>query len=199
MNIVTHETPFPWLEIHNLYTKDEMETIRSELKFLSKGEKLLPPEQTGTATDDDGNPIKNNRGVFLDDIYGQHRRFSDILQINRKVFSSLSDTGLWFYDNFVPESKSDSTLISYYENYDHYKPHRDESVVTVLTWFFDTPKSFIGGDLYFPDYDIGFMIEDGISIAFPSSIRHEVIPIIMEESELNQQKGRYCLSMFINM
>ena len=61
--------PFPYLKIENLYTEEELELIADELIFLNHKSKLEDPEFTGSAEDSSGNVLKENKGLFLDDLY----------------------------------------------------------------------------------------------------------------------------------
>ena len=188
---------FPYLKIKNLYSERETYLIWKEIEFLSINNKLEPPQKTGQS---DPN-AKKNSGIFIDDVYTE-RKFSDILQINRKIFSkeiTEKYKNLSFFGNYFLNINLDYTLLQYYENDEFYKSHMDQSVITTITWFFKEPKKFIGGDLLFPNYNELIKIENNLTVIFPSCIHHEVIPIKMEKRFTNMGLGRYSLSNFAHI
>jgi hypothetical protein len=192
------QDPLPFLKIENLYTEEELKLIWQELEFLNCLDKLEPPEKTGTATDEDKNPLKNNSGLFLDYLY-TNRKISNILTVNRKLFApEILDVfcELSFGYRVIQKTNHDATLISYYENGGYYKPHEDESIFTAVTWFFKEPKSFTGGNFYFTDYDYKIEVENNMAVLFPSFVTHAVDEIKMIDDSLNSY-GRYAMSQFV--
>jgi hypothetical protein len=192
--------PFPYLKIENFYTENELTGIWQELNFLTYKHKLQPPEMCGTAYDENNNPQKRNRGLFLDQIYS-NRDISNILVINRKIFQ-LDYLKLYSNLNFgyrnILFANNDSTLISYYEDGDHYKPHHDNSSHTALTWFFKEPQKFEGGNLFFPEFDYTIEIKNNMLVMFPGFLIHQVFEIKMENNIEFSGDGRYCMSQFIS-
>ena len=178
--------PFPYLKIENLYTEEELYLIADELIFLNHKSKLEDPEFTGSAEDSSGNALKENRGLFLDDLY-KRREISNILSVNRKIFKKEyleAYASLSFGYKSILECNHDATLISYYENGGYYKPHKDTASHTALTWFFETPKRFEGGDLFFPEYDEKIEIQQNMVVIFPSFV-----------SYLSKKIGQHALSI----
>lgn len=186
------DIPCPVVIIDDFYSDDELELIIRELDFLSP-EKLLPPDITGAATDNDGRMKKENQGMFLDDLYSD-RNVSDILTLNRKAFSpevvkTLTDAHDIFYG--YQFANSDSTLVSHYKDGNYYEPHRDSSIFTTLSWFYKQPKPFEGGDLILTDYDITIECKLNRMVFMYGSTQHEVLKV--------KGDGRYCISNFVNM
>lgn len=193
------ENPFPYLKIENMYSDEELELIHQELVFLNYDHKLGGPEETGSAIDNNI-ILKNNRGLFLDDLY-RKREISNILNVNRKVFNKEyleSYASLNFGYKSILECNYDSTLISYYENGGYYHSHRDTAIHTALTWFFKVPKLFEGGNLIFTEYDEVIKINHNMTIIFPSFVKHSVEEVIIEE-DLPRGFGRYCMSQFMRI
>jgi Rps23 Pro-64 3,4-dihydroxylase Tpa1-like proline 4-hydroxylase len=181
--------PVPHCIIRNYYNEQELELIWREIEFLHG--KLKPPDQTGTARDENG-PLKLNRGIFLDDLYSD-RNLSNILGVTRKLVSPDIIQNIinkhWFYDYLLPSDRlKDSTLLTHYFTGCYYKPHRDSSCVTCISYLWKEPKLFEGGDLYFGSYKVP--IENNCMLIFPSCAMHEVKPVTGE--------GRYALSQFVN-
>jgi hypothetical protein len=200
MDSIIHQikNPFPFLQIENLYDENELKLIWQELDFLNCPNKLQLPEKTGTALNEENIPIKKNKGLFLDEIYSK-REISNILTLNRKLFNSeIKDafSELSFGYQSIKCTNSDSTLISYYENADYYRPHRDTALYTAVTWFFKEPKAFIGGDFYFSDYNMKIEIQNNMMILFPSFVEHSVDEIILKNKSLSGY-GRYAMTQFI--
>jgi Rps23 Pro-64 3,4-dihydroxylase Tpa1-like proline 4-hydroxylase len=191
--------PFPYLKIENMYSDEELELISEELIFLNHKNKLESPEKTGSATDNH-NILKNNKGLFLDDLY-KKREISNILTVNRKIFNKEyleSYASLNFGYRTILECNFDSTLISYYENGGYYYPHNDVAIHTIVTWFFKVPKLFEGGNLIFPQYDEKIEIEHNMTVIFPSFVIHSVEEVEMDEN-LPPGFGRFCMSQFMHI
>jgi hypothetical protein len=198
MKIYEITDPFPFLKIENLYDKDELKLIWQELDFLTHKIKLNPPEETGGATDKNNIILKNNSGLFLDNVYSK-RELSNILEVTRKIFLPEildSFSKLSFGYNCVKYTNEDRTLLSYYENSSYYKPHTDDAIYTVITWFFKEPKSFTGGDFYFCDYNYQIKIKNNMSIIFPSFVKHSVDEVSLDK-KFPTGYGRYSISQFM--
>jgi Rps23 Pro-64 3,4-dihydroxylase Tpa1-like proline 4-hydroxylase len=200
MKIEVFETPFPYIRIFDLYEENELKLIWEELEFILNDRIISGPEVTGSATDDENNFLKKNKGIFLDELYSD-RNTSNILTLNRKVFINLAhisnQSNFWLFKKSLISANWDTTLISYYENSDHYKKHSDISEFTCLTWFFKKPKKFSGGDLIFPDFNFKIEVEDNSFILFPSGIEHEVSEVKMNPENMGKKMGRVCMSQFM--
>ena len=183
--------PVPFCIVHNYYTPEELELIWRELDFLQG--KFLEPEQTGTAMGANGKPRKQNKGLFIDDVYTK-REYSNILTVNRKlgtpdITKGIQSSGHWFYRYLNPSPQlSDRTLVSYYSDGDHYKPHTDAATFTAISYHWREPKQFSGGDLFFGNFQVP--IENNCLLVFPSCTEHEVKPVT--------GSGRYALTQFVN-
>ena len=197
MKLTLYTEPIHFIYIEDLYESAELNSIWQELEFLNSNGKLLDPEMTASAKED-GVLIKKNKGVFLDVLYTD-RNFSNILSINRKTLTSeiINQKNSWYFKDIC--SNRDDTLISYYENNDYYKPHKDIALVTICSWFFKEPKKFTGGNFYFVDHNIKVEVKNNSAIIFPSHIRHAVDTIDMNEQDRNKGFGRYCISQFLSV
>jgi Rps23 Pro-64 3,4-dihydroxylase Tpa1-like proline 4-hydroxylase len=181
-----------------LYNESELKLIWQELDFLNYPEKLKIPEKTGTAFNEENIPLKSNKGLFLDTIYPE-REISNILTLNSKSFDSKivdAFSELSFGYQSIKQTNDDSTLISYYENADYYKPHEDIAMYTAVTWFFKEPKAFIGGDFYFSDYNVKIEVQNNMMILFPSFVKHSVDEITLKDKSLSGY-GRYAMTQFL--
>ena len=171
---------------------DGSEPMR-ELKILEPI--LEDPSKTGTACDEDGNPLKKNKGIFFCDVFQPcYADCSPTSQVLEAFIEAISN------HEFTPNSafqacyskQGFNVLFSAYKNGDYYEAHRDRSKLTVLYWLGE--KNFEGGDLYLPDFDYTIPYEQNKLIMIPSHYRHEVTKISTD------QEGfvRYCASAFIN-
>ena len=187
----------PIISIENFYTNDELKLIWRELNFLNSGDKLKDIEEMGTAQDKDGNYLKKSKGVFLDHIF-MDRSFSDILNINRKIFfpefvEEISKKNLIF--RYLSKCNRDSTLLSFYTEGGYYDNHEDSCCITAISYFFLEPKKFKGGDLFFSDFDIEIEIKNNMILIFPSCFTHAVSEI----TECKEEKyGRYSMTQFVS-
>ena len=187
--------PIPYLIIDNTFSIDEQNLIYKELEFLQP--KLLGAEHTGPSLYEDGSSKKKNTGVFLDALF-TNREFSDILRINRKLFNKeVRQAAVKCHPAYglINSTSSDSTLISYYEDTDHYAPHIDYSITTMVSWFFKTPKNFEGGEFIFSDYNIKIEPVNNRTVLFLSCYRHEVTRILMKDITV-PCSGRFSMSIF---
>lgn len=204
MNVQHISNPFPYIIVRDLYDSGQLESIWEELKFLGHTQKLSGPADTGSATkpmegSEEKKYLKQNNGVWLDNVFAD-RKYSNILQINRKLFALREIIWMnhphWYFhqDGLL----KDTTLISYYENTDYYHTHKDTAYFTAITWFFKEPKKFKGGNFYFDDYDIEIEVENNKMVIFPSVINHSVDELKMSSQDLNKNLGRYSMVQFGN-
>jgi Rps23 Pro-64 3,4-dihydroxylase Tpa1-like proline 4-hydroxylase len=193
--------PFEAILVKNTYSEKELVDIWKELDFLTRKDVLLTPEMTASAKDSQGKFLKNNKSVFLFQIY-QKQEISPIISYTSKIFSVEVGN---FYKKINPMHQmffsinQRSLLLNYYENNDFYDYHTDKSVYTSVTYLFKEPKSFTGGDITFKinEHEYTQKIENNLSIVFPSSYLHSVSPIKMkEENEEFSGLGRYCINQF---
>jgi Rps23 Pro-64 3,4-dihydroxylase Tpa1-like proline 4-hydroxylase len=194
MELNSYRDPFPYLIIKNLFTPVEYLEMTSEWMTLS--DTALPPERTAGAKDVNGNNLKKNSGIFLDDIYKQNREASATLRHNRKLFdpkltAQIEATNPTF--GLIRSSSIDTTLISYYRPTDHYEIHYDYNSVTALTYFLPRGRTFSGGILRFVDYGVEIIPSDNETVVFLGCIRHEVTPIESDDDSIN----RVAMSQFI--
>lgn len=202
MNITKLPLSEPVLLIKDFFTDEEKNRIVKEIEFLCVLDKLLGADHTGTARDEiTDEPKKRNTGLFLDTVYNI-RECSDILNLTKKYFSNEMIDAVEresFYFKLLKRSNTDSTLLSYYENSDHYRSHEDQSEITIITYYWKTPKMFTGGNLSFTDYNYTVELEPWDVIVFPSFMNHEVSKVEMLPGvQKNKLNGRVALSTFVS-
>ena len=199
MKFTIVKEPIPYLYIDEIFTPYELRKIYQELEFIQPN--LLGPDHTGTAftiKDETKIDLKKNKGVFLDALF-PFRKFSSILTFNRKFFTPEILNNLTKCHpayNLIYNCNQDNTLISYYEDSEHYGRHSDQSIITINSWFFKEPKNFLGGEFIFSDYNISIPVKNNSSVIFFSCYKHEVTPVKIINKSV-ECSGRFSMSMFI--
>jgi len=191
----------PIVVIDNFYSEESCKNIWQELCFLNNSFKLLSPDSTGSAIDLKTNlPLKNNLGISLDEAYA-NRNVSNILKENRKVFLDEFTDRLVEYSVFfryLRAANIDTTLVQYYENSDYYKFHTDDSTITIISWFYERPKKFSGGNLIFEN-NLTINCEYNRTVIFPSILFHSVEEILMDSESQNKNYGRYSITQLVSI
>jgi predicted 2-oxoglutarate/Fe(II)-dependent dioxygenase YbiX len=192
----------PVLVIDDMYTEEELRLIWNELEFLTSPKRLLDAKSTNAATGDDGQYVKTATGVYLDEFYG-NRKFSDILAINRKLFSDEiynHAINLSIFYGLLRTTNNDHTLINYYDNSQEYAAHVDGTVFTAVTTFFKEPAQFEGGDFVFPQVDLVVEKKHNRLVMFPGSLQHAVTPVKMSSTYPPfSGYGRYAMAQFLTV
>jgi hypothetical protein len=180
MDIEFFNEPVTFCIIRNFFSDDEKELCLTELNKLKP--QLTLPGNTGGATSMTGQNKKNNKGIFL-------KEQNKILDVTSKIFREVAwetQKKHWLY-KYLYEGVDYSTLISYYESGDYYKPHKDMSLITAIIYLWENPKSFSGGDLKFGDFTVP--IDNNSLVIFPSVVEHEVTGVV--------GSGRWSISKFM--
>ena len=190
-----------FLVVKELYDQNELQLIQKELNFLYYSSSFTRDKaRLVTAQLADGSYLAERSGVWLDNFY-RDRNTSIILRINRKLFAEkeIVDQFVKLNPYHLSYSKCDidTTLLQYYENSDYYKSHTDNACFSIVTWFFQEPKKFVGGNLRFTDLEIVIEIENNMSVIFPCFLYHEVDEVKMLEVEDNVPIGRFSMSQFL--
>lgn len=197
MDIKCHDIGFPYIEIDNFYTPEELSLIWEEIEFLYYDHKI---ERSYGSASEDGIPLKTNRCIYLDSFYQDMRNLSNILTVNRKLYHNRERIFKPHTSWFFREAKitRDQTSFSYYENSDQYKPHTDAYYITCLFWTFKEPKAFEGGRFLFSDYQHEIEVKNNKMLCFPSCIMHEVTPVFLNKIYHGKKMGRVCISNFLS-
>ena len=192
---VAFDKPFPHLIIENFYNAEELELLWEELKFFTKPDKLLEAKDYGGVV-----THTNSHALVLDEVYKKNRKLSNILTVNRKLFTSevlkvFSD----IHDccSIAKDANFDITKVRYYHNGEYYKPHTDTLFqFLAFSYFYKEPKRFTGGELFFPKYDYELTCENNSIIFLPGWVEHGVREVKIEDSDYYDGHGRYCISSF---
>ena len=180
-----------YLVVDDLYEPSELLQIKAELQ------ELLPyaqsPEQTYSAKNEKGNPIKTGTGISLDEHYNDRTK-SAILNLNRKLFCKEIlvkgvELNQFFYT--IRMCNTDTTLINYYKSNEEYKRHRDTSALTAITFF--ALGEISGGDLEFPEVETVVPFRENRVVIFPGCALHAAKPTVAQENSY-----RVSMAQFLN-
>ena len=188
--------PFPHLIFSNFYNEQELNLIWEELNFYTKPNKLFEAKDFGGIVD-----RTNSHAIALDGVYSQkYRRLSNILTVNRKLFTSDVLESFAKIDDccqIATECNYDVTKIRYYHDKEYYKPHIDSAFhFLAFSYFYKEPKKFSGGEIIFPKYDYEYSCENNSVIIFPGWVEHGVTEVSIDNSDYYEGYGRYCISSF---
>jgi hypothetical protein len=159
-----------YVVIDDLYLPEEVERIKDEARALIPC--VQTPEETNVAMDANGNPQNTGIGLFLDTHYAD-RSNSAILTLNRKIFceeivAKATELNQLFY--VLRNCNYDTTLVNFYEADEEYKPHRDRSALSAVTFF--SLGNISGGDFEFPEVEVVVPFKENRAIIFPGCAVH---------------------------
>jgi predicted 2-oxoglutarate/Fe(II)-dependent dioxygenase YbiX len=190
----------PVLIIDDMYSDVELASIWEELQFLTSPKRMLSARETEAATYEDGRYKKTANGVFLDSFYTD-RNYSNILEVNRKLFTKEVieyALKLSIFYGLLKEINVDYTLINYYDRKQSYEAHTDVTVFTAITTFYKEPAKFTGGDLEFPELGLKVEKRNNRMVMFPGSLQHAITPVEMQSGYPNfSGYGRYGMAQFL--
>ena len=200
VKIINDNPTFPFLVIDNWYTPGEEKAVWKELDFFSVTPKdqIDRAENTIVATDKYGNSLSKAYRFYIDDFY-RKRELSPILNCTYKQrtneFHNIIGNCMPYYRSFKSSNK-DSSLLSYYEEKDHYKPHHDTMAWTCLIWMVREPRLFNGGDFKLNEPDIEVKLKNNRMVMFPSCFLHSVSPVKFHTQPKEIGYGRYTITHF---
>ena len=196
---IINQAPVIWSD--NFFSPKEIKIMQDEsnkLRLLG-----LVNDNTGSAKNEKGEELSKNNSVFLEKLYASELRLSDTINITReRLFDkNLFDYLVSIHHSFYSISglKIESgmlSLLSYYDNSQYYKAHRDSCFITVLTWFYENPKAFEGGD-FIIENDFKIECKHGRTVFMPGYFLHEVTPVKMPEDKKAKGLGRYSITNFM--
>ena len=202
--LVVNDNPtFPFVVVDNWYTPNEEKAVWKELDFLSTTPKnqIDRAENTIVARDLDGTAKSNAYRFYIEDFY-KKRELSPIINCMYKQrtpeFQKIIEDNCIPYARSFLSSNADSSLLSYYEESDHYKPHHDVSLWTCLIWMVREPRLFDGGDFKLNEPDVEIKLKNNRMVMFPSCFLHSVSPIKFHTQPKDMGYGRYCITHFYN-
>jgi len=200
VQVVNDNPLFPFVVIDNWYNPNEEKAVWKELDFLSTTpkEQIDRAETTTVARHADGRSKSKAYRFYLQDFYYK-RKVSPILNCMYKQktpeFHNIISKCMPYARSFLT-SNDDSTLLSYYEENDHYEPHHDTFAWTCLIWMVREPRLFDGGDFKLNEPDIEVKLKNNRMVMFPCCYLHSVSPVKFHTQPKEIGYGRYTLTHF---
>lgn len=191
------------LVVDDFFSLNELQLVWRELDYITSPNRMYPPDDihSGAATMN-GKPLKQNMVAPLMKLFNEPQ-YSDIFNLFGKVYSEefgqiMDDMSNEFRYYQGSDHFNNRCFVSYYENEDYYKLHRDNAILTFLYWGNKEPKRFVGGDLTIPEIGVDVEYKNNRLVVFPSHLLHSVSSIKMiEDNEPFSGYGRYCISYFL--
>jgi hypothetical protein len=191
------------LVVDDFFNEDELKLVWRELDYLTSPNRMFPPTDphSGSAIQN-GKPLKQNMVAPLMQLFNSPQ-YSDIFNSFGKIYN---DEFIQIMDEMSNEFRyysgsdhlNNRCFVSYYENEDYYKLHRDNAILTFLYWVNKEPKQFKGGDLTLPEIGVDVEYKNNRLVIFPSHLLHSVSSIEMiGDNEPFSGYGRYCISYFL--
>ena len=177
-----YKEPFEFFLFEDFFSEEQLKDVWKELDFIVDNDLLNTDDQKELGTAQDNNvPIAKRNGAFLSNVYKDFRKSSKIYQHIKQNFLWNEELNTSFPNStlirYLPRTNEDSVLVSLYKDGDYYKPHGDQSVMTLIVYLWKGEKSFEGGDLSFVDQGLVFEPSYNEAILFPGCYEHEVSEI----------------------
>jgi len=201
VKVVNDNPTFPFVVIDNWFTPNEQKAVWKELDFFSATpkEQIDRAENTIVARDPDGTAKSNAYRFYIENFYKQ-RELSPIINCMYKQqspeFHKIIEDNCMPYARSFLSSNTDSSLLSYYEENDHYKPHHDTFAWTCLIWMVREPRLFNGGDFKLNEPDIEVKLKNNRAVFFPCCYLHSVSPVKFHTQPKEIGYGRYTITHF---
>ena len=202
VKVVKDDPTFPFLVIDNWYNPEEEKAVWKELDFYTASPKESIPraENTIVARNKDGSSKSRAYRFYLENFYREgQREISPILNCLYKQrspeFHNIIKECMPYARSFHT-SNADSSLISYYEENDHYTPHHDTFQWTCLIWMVREPVLFNGGDFKLDEPDIEIKLKNNRMVMFPCCYLHSVSPVKFHTEPKERGYGRYTITHF---
>ena len=200
VQIIKDNPTFPFLVIANWYTPSEEKAVWKELDFFSATPKdqIKRAENTVVARNPDGSSKSSAYRFYIENFY-KNREISPIINCMYKQraaeFHNIISECMPYARSFL-SSNNDSSLLSYYEENDHYEPHHDTFLWTCLIWMVREPRLFNGGDFKINELDIEVKLKNNRMVMFPSCFLHSVSPVKFHTQPKEIGYGRYTITHF---
>ena len=200
VQVVKDNPTFPFIVIDNWYTTQEEKNIWKELDFYSSQEKIDRAENTVVARNPDGSSKSKAYRFYTGEFYthkGYHKSHVHNYMYKQRTpeFHKIIDECKPYGRSFL-STTNDSTLISYYEEDDHYEPHHDTMQWTNLIWMVREPRLFEGGDFDFTESGYEVKLKHNRAVFFPCCYLHRVSPVKFHTTPKEIGYGRYTITHF---
>jgi Rps23 Pro-64 3,4-dihydroxylase Tpa1-like proline 4-hydroxylase len=200
VQIIKDNPTFPFLVIDNWYTPEEEKAVWKELDFFSATPKdqIDRAENTIVARNKDGSSKSKAYRFYIEEYY-RKREISSIINCMYKQrtseFHNIIKECMPYYRSFY-STNNDTSMLSYYEENDHYEPHHDTFAWTCLIWMVREPRLFNGGDFKLNEPDIEVKLKNNRMVMFPCCYLHSVSPVKFHTQPKEIGYGRYTITHF---
>jgi len=200
VQVIKDNPTYPFIVIDNWYTPNEEKAVWKELDFLGANPKetIKRAETTIVARNEDGSSKSKAYRWYHGEIYNDFTT-SPIFNFQYKQrtpeFHNIIKECMPYARSFL-SSNADNTLISYYEQDDHYEPHHDTFQWTCLIWMVREPRLFNGGDFDFPESGYEVKLKHNRAVFFPCCYLHRVSPVKFHTQPKEFGYGRYTITHF---
>jgi len=200
VQVIKDNPIFPFIVIDNWYTPNEEKVVWKELDFFgtTPKEHIKRAETTIVARHEDGSSMSKAYRWYHGEIYNDLTA-SPIFNCQYKQrtpeFHNIIKECMPYARSFLSSNK-DNTLISYYEQDDHYEPHHDTFQWTCLIWMVREPRLFDGGDFKLNEPDIEVKLKNNRMVMFPCCYLHSVSPVKFHTQPKEFGYGRYTITHF---
>jgi hypothetical protein len=203
LKVELNKKPFPHLIIRELFTPEEIVSVRREIDFLRESNlslsSLTSAKEGGWAN-----------GFFIDKAKYDVVYLSQVYQkwensIISRYVRNLSDQGIFLLFSTIDPSAFhfshghdfiEDTKVNFFNHGDKYDSHRDLSDFTSLIYLHDNPKSYTGGNLIFPDFKYSYPCENNSLILFAGYNRHEVTRVVATDPSETSAIQRVSINTF---
>ena len=202
VQIIKDNPTFPFLVIDNWYTPNEEKAVWKELDFYSSmpKEAIHRAENTIVAKNPDGSSKSKAYRFYINEYFtsaGRRRSAIHNCMYKQRTSEFHKIIGECMpYARSFHSSNGDSSLISYYEENDHYSAHHDSFAWTNLIWFVREPRLFNGGDFDFPESGFEVKLKHNRAVFFPCCYLHRVSPVKFHTQPKEIGFGRYTITHF---
>jgi len=200
VQVVKDNPTYPFVVVDNWYTPQEEKNIWKELDWYSSHEQIDRAENTIVARNKDGSSKSKAyrwyiTDYYMDKGYAKSHVANYMYKQRTPEFHKFINECMPYGRSFL-SSNNDSTLISYYEEEDHYEPHHDTFQWTCCIWFVREPRLFTGGDFDFPESGYKVKLKHNRAVFFPCCYLHRVSPIKFHTQPKEIGYGRYTITHF---
>ena len=200
VQVVKDNPTFPFIVVDNWYTPQEERNIWKELDYYTSMDNLDRAENTIVARNEDGSSKSKAYRFYVEDYYSnkgyEKSHISNYMYKQRTPeFHKIVSECMPYARSFL-SSNADSTLISYYEEDDHYEAHHDTFLWTMCIWFVKEPRLFTGGNFDFPESGYEVKLKHNRAVFFPCCYQHRVSPVKFQTQPKEMGYGRYTITHF---
>ena len=201
IQVINENPQFPFIVADNWYSPEEEKGVWKELDYYTSMQNIDRAENTIVARNKDGTSRSKAYRFYSNEYYSQKgiEKCSNIYNFMYKQrmpeFHKHIEQCMPYGRGFMT-TNNDSTLISYYEEDDHYDSHHDTFQWTCLIWMFREPRLFNGGDFDFPESGYEVKLKHNRAVFFPCCYSHRVSPVKFHTQPKEIGYGRYTITHF---